>query len=134
MADSSNDDGLPRPGGPLVAPNRCAPLIVNRQSCRAVTTSGLCAKSYFAPNGDRVRVTPCSRAPSRRVRFGPTQAPRQNAPARLHRLSPGLAFVVPARHRRRAALSYRVRVWAFSAIRGVSGKRSQTLNPLGGKT
>ena len=38
--------------------------------------------------------------------------------ARLWRLSLGLAFVGPARSRRRAALSYRVRVWAFSAIRG----------------
>ena len=36
--------------------------------------------------------------------------------ARLWRLSLGLAFVGPARYRRRAALSYRVRVWA--AIRG----------------
>ena len=38
--------------------------------------------------------------------------------ARLWRLSLGLAFVGPARYRRPAALSYRVRVWAFSAIRG----------------
>ena len=38
--------------------------------------------------------------------------------ARLRRLSLNLAFVGPARHRRRAALSYRVRVWAFSAIHG----------------
>ena len=83
-----------------------------------VTTFGLCAKSCFAPNGDRVQVAPCSRASPRRVRFGPTQAPRQNASLAWGRLSLDLAFVVPARHRRGAALSYRVRVWPFSAIRG----------------
>ena len=77
-----------RSGGPLFAPNRSAPLIVNRQSRRnGDNLLGLCAKSHCAPNGDRVRVTPCSRASRRRVRFG-------------------------------AALSYRVRVWPFSAIRG----------------
>ena len=69
-----------RPGGSLSAPNRCAPLIEN---CRARRkrrhTFGLCVKSYFAPNGDQVQVKPCSRASRRRVRFGPTQAPRQNA-------------------------------------------------------
>ena len=89
-----------RPGGLLFAPNRRAPLIVNRQSCWTVTTFGLCANPAFAPTGERVQVAPCSRASRRRVRFGPTHAPRQSASLAWARLSLGLAFVGPARHRR----------------------------------
>ena len=71
---------LARVARSLSAPNRCDPLIENFRARRnGDMPSGCAPKSYFAPNGDRVRVTPCSRASRRRVRFGPTQAPRQNA-------------------------------------------------------
>ena len=90
-----------RSGGPLFAPNRSAPLIVNRQSRR---------------NGDNLRAVRqiLLRAQRRSgtgyamfSRFpapGPVCArrkPRARAlPLAWARLSLGLAFVVPARHRR----------------------------------
>ena len=73
--------------GPLFAPNRRAPLIVDRQSCR---------------NGDNLRaVRQIPLRAQRRSGTGYAMFPRS--------LSPGPVW---------AALSYRVRVWAFSAIRG----------------
>ena len=69
-----------RPGGPLFAPR--SPRSIDRKSPaapRRSQPSGCAPKSYFAPNGNRLQVTPCSRASRRRVRFGPTQAPRQTA-------------------------------------------------------
>ena len=122
-----------RPGGPLFAPK--SPRSIDRKSPaapRRSQPSGCAPKSYFAPNGNRLQVTPCSRASRRRVRFGPTQAPRQTAL---------LAFGVC---HSTLLLSSRPVVGAVSAFlprpglavfrhSRVSGKRSQTLNSLGGK-
>ena len=58
-----------------------------------------------------------SRFPSP-VRFVPTQPPRQNAPLAFGVCHSALLLSGPARLPAWAALSYRVRVWAFSAIRG----------------
>ena len=107
-----------RPGGPLFASNRRAPLIVDRQSCR--NGDNLRAVRQIPLRAQR-RSGPGYAMFPRSLSLGPVWADASPTPerfARLRRLSLGLAFVVPARHRRRAALSYRVRVWAFSAIRG----------------
>ena len=90
-----------RPGKPLFAPNRHAPLILNRPPRSTVTTFGLYAKSHFAPNGNQVCIgyAMFPRFPSP----GPLWAVATPAPerfARLRRLSLGLAFVGPARLRR----------------------------------
>ena len=105
-------------GGPLFAPTRSAPLIVNRRSRR--NGDNLRAVRQILLRAQRRSGTGYamfSRFPSP----GPVWADATPAPerfARLWRLSLDLAFVVPARPPARSALSYRVRVWAFSAIRG----------------
>ena len=64
---------------------------------------GICA--MFPPRPRRVPV--CTDAKPAPERF-----------ARLRRLSLGVAFCRPCPSPARAALSFRVRVWAFSAMRG----------------
>ena len=89
-----------RPDGPLVAPNRRAPLIVNRQPRRGGDT--LWAVRQILLRAQRRSGTGCAMFP----RFplpGPVWADASPAPersARLRRLSLDLAFVAPARHRR----------------------------------
>ena len=91
-----------RPGGrPLFAPNRHAPLILNRQPSREkVTTFGLRQILLRAqPKSGGIGYAMFPRFPSP----GPLWADATLAPerfARLRRLSLGLAFVGPARHRR----------------------------------
>ena len=91
-----------RPGGrPLFAPNRHAPLILNRQPSREkVTTFGLRQILLRAqPKSRGIGYAMFPRFPSP----VPVWADARPAPerlARLRRLSLNLAFVGPARHRR----------------------------------
>ena len=98
---------LARSGRSLFARERRAPLI---ERCRAKPNGDMpsgAAPLRFAPTGERVWVAPCCPAGLCRVRFVPPQGSRQNAPARLRRLSLGLALVSPARHRLGRRFSYR---------------------------
>ncbi len=89
-----------RPGGLLVAPTRRAPLIRNRPQRRDGDT--LRAVRQILHRAQRRSGTGYAMFP-RSLSPGPVWADASPAPerfARLRRLSPGLAFVVPARHRR----------------------------------
>ena len=107
-----------RPGGPLFAPNRHAPLIVNRQPCR--NGDNLRAVRQIPLRAQRRSGTGYAMFP----RFpppGPVWADASPAPRTL--CSPLASVTRPCFCRSgpspaRAALSYRVRVWAFSAICG----------------
>ena len=90
---------LARSGGSLFAPTRRAPLIVNLRSRR--NGDNLRAVRQIPLRAQRRSGTGYAMftASLRRVRFGPTQAPRQNAPARLRRLSLDVALVGSARLR-----------------------------------
>ena len=87
-------------GGPLFAPNRRASLIVNRpprrngDNLRAVRQILLRAQRRSGPGYAMFLRFP----PPGPVWAGASPAPERHA--RLRRLSLGLAFVVPARHRR----------------------------------
>ena len=105
-------------GGPLFAPNRRAPLIVNRpprrngDNLRAVRQILLRAQRRSGPG--------CAMFP-RSLSPGPVWADATPAPERSASL--GASVTRPCACRpgpspARAALSCRVRVWAFSAIRG----------------
>ena len=86
--------------GPLSAPNRCPPLIVNRKSCRS--GDNLRAVRQIPLRAQRRSGTGYAMFP-RSLSPGPVWADASPAPdrhARLRRLSLGLAFVGPARHRR----------------------------------
>ena len=90
-------------------------------------------QSAFAPAGERVRVAPCCTADLRRVRLAPPQRLRQSGP---------LAFGVCHSQLPLSALPVTGSGGAFLPRQGlgvfrharVSGKRSQTLNSLGGNT
>ena len=96
---------LPRVARSLSAPNRCDPLIENCQARRngdMPSVTCLRAVRQLAFAADRrtgLGLRHVLSLPRRRVRFGPTQSPRQERSARLRRLSLGLAFVGPARPR-----------------------------------
>ena len=68
----------------------------------------------------------------RRVRFGPTQSQRQKRFARLRRLSlPLLLSALPVTGA--GCASFRVRVWAFSAMRGRAKNAHKPFDSLGEK-
>ena len=106
-------------GSPQAPINRHAPLILNRQGSREkLTTFGL-RQSLLRlnviaiPNG-YLRHVPAPTAPGP---LWPTQSQRQRRFARLRRLS--LALLLSALPVTGAGgASFRVRVWAFSAMRG----------------
>ena len=117
----------------LSAPNRCDPLIEN---CRARRNgdmpSGGAPTRFRADRRTGLGLRHVLSLPRRRVRFGPTQSPRQNAP---------LAFGVCHSALLLSALPVTGAGGAFLPRQGlgvfrhawVSGKRSQTLNSLGEK-
>ena len=108
-----------RSGGPLFAPNRSAPLIVNRQSRR--NGDNLRAVRQILLRAQRRSGTGYamfSRFPSPGPVWARRKPPRQSAPARLGASVTQPCFCRPGPSPARSALSYRVRVWPFSAIRG----------------
>ena len=125
---------LARVARSLSTPNHCDPLIEN---CRARRNGDM--PSHGAPTrlcADRrtgLGLRHVLSLPRRRVRFGPTQSPRQNA---------SLAFGVCHSALLLSALPVTGAGGAFLPRQGlgvfrharVSGKRSQTLNSLGGNT
>ena len=74
------------------------------------------AKSLSRRPADESRLRHCSRFPCR-SRFGPTQGQRQNALLAFGVCHSAL-FLSALPVTGAAARSFRVRVWAFSAIRG----------------
>ncbi len=105
-------------GDPLSHPLPLAPLI---EHCRARLNgdmpSGVAPNRFRAVRRMGLGCAMFSRFPSP----VPVWADARPAPerfARLRRLSLNLCFCRPCPSPARAALSYRVRVWAFSAIRG----------------
>ena len=107
-----------RPGGPLFAPNRRAPLIRNRPQRRDGDT--LRAVRQILHRAQRRSGTGYAMFP-RSLSPGPVWADASPAPERFARLGASVTrpcFCRPGPSPARAALSYRVRVWAFSAIRG----------------
>ena len=116
-----------RPGRPIFAPNRPAPLIVDRQSCRSA--DNLRAVRQIPLRAQRKSGTGYAMFP-RSLSPGPVWADASPAPercARLRRLSLDLAFVVPARPRRGRRFLPRQGLGVFRHA-WVSEKRSQTLN------
>ena len=73
--------------------------------------------SQRLPDKPGARLRHVSALPVRRVRFGPSQLPRQNASLTFG-VCHSRCFCRPCPSPARAALSFRVRVWAFSAMRG----------------
>ena len=115
-----------RPGGPLFAPNRRAPLIVNRQPCR--NGDNLRAVRQILLRAQRRSGTGYAMFP-RSLSPGPVWADASPAPerfARLRRLSPGLAFVVPARHRRGPRFPA---AFGFGRFPPFAGERKTLTNP-----
>ena len=106
-------------GNPQARPaNSSAPLILNRQESREkVTPFGLRQILLRDSPISRCVVTPCFRASRHRVRFVPSQPPRQNASLTFG-VCHSRCFCRPYPSPARAALSFRARVWAFSAMRG----------------
>ena len=107
-----------RSGGPLFAPTRRAPLIVNRQSCR--NGDNLRAVRQILLRAQRKSATGYAMfsrfPPPGPVWADATPAPERSAPLEASVTRP--CSCRPGPSPARAALSYRVRVWAFSAIRG----------------
>ena len=107
-----------RPGGPLFAPARRAPLIVNYQSRRS--GDNLRAVRQIPLRAQRRSGTGYAMF-SRFPPPGPVWADASPAPERSARLDASVTRPCSCRSGPspvRSALSYRVRVWAVSAIRG----------------
>ena len=125
---------LARVARSLSAPNRCDPLIEN---CRArrngdMPSGGAPTRFRGRPENGFLGLRHVLSLPRRRVRFVPTQGSRQTAPLAFGVCHSALllsALPVPGAG---GAFLPRQGLGVFRHSR-VSGKRSQTLNSLGGK-